>query len=359
MSLNKIKKETIIKSKLLKWYRRNARQLPWRIIKRNKLPEPYFVLISEFMLQQTTVNTVVSRFDEFIKIWPTLKDLSNTSESKILKFWSGLGYYLRAKNLLKSAKFIAKNYNYKIPVDYSDLIKLPGIGDYTAKAILGIAFNKPVMPIDANIERIVARLNGLQSPIRDIKYNINKYSNKLISKKSSSNFIQSLMDYGSIICLPNNPKCENCIIKDNCIAFKKNLTKVIPLKKINISTKPKKITRAYIIKNEFNEILVRRRPPTGMLQSMIEVPNDKWVSQKKHLLRDNVFKKISKRFFKIKVNLIYSFSHFNLEVEIYFTKIKKLKFNNHHWMSLKKINVSGMPTVMKKIVKLYISLVNG
>ena len=125
MILKRNKKENRIKLKLLDWYKRNARELPWRKIKTKNLPNPYYILVSEFMLQQTTVNTVIPRFNEFINIWPSLKDLSNTSESKILKFWSGLGYYARAKNLLKTAKLIAKKYNSKISKDYNNLIQFP------------------------------------------------------------------------------------------------------------------------------------------------------------------------------------------------------------------------------------------
>lgn len=357
MILNKKIKETRIRSKLLKWYQKNSRQLPWRIIRYKNLPNPYYILISEFMLQQTTVNTVVPRFNEFIKIWPSLKALSGTNESRILKFWSGLGYYARAKNLLKSVKLIAKKFNYKIPNKYEDLIQLPGIGDYTAKAILGIAYNKAVMPVDANIERIITRINCMNKPISYIKPQIIDYSYKLISKKSSSNFIQSLMDFGSIICLPNQPKCENCIIQKDCKAFEKKNTDSIPVKKIIKKSKPIKITKAYIIKNQYNEILIRRRPSTGMLQSMMEIPNDKWVDKKEHLIQDNIIKSITKKFSKLNNKLYYSFSHFNLEVEIYFTKIKKTKFNNHQWLLVAKNSTSGMPTVMKKILSLYLQLV--
>ena len=134
--------EKLIISKLLHWYAINKRELPWRLLQKNNLPNPYYVFVSEYMLQQTTVPTVKKRFEEFIKKWPTLKNLSKSTEPKILKFWSGLGYYSRARNLLRAAKIIEKNFNGKIPSRYEDLIKLPGIGDYTAKAILGISYNQ-------------------------------------------------------------------------------------------------------------------------------------------------------------------------------------------------------------------------
>ena len=163
--------EKQIISKLLDWYATDKRDLPWRFIQKNNLPNPYYVFVSEYMLQQTTVPTVKTRFEEFIKKWPTLKDLAKITEPTILKFWSGLGYYSRARNLLKAAKIIDKNFKCKIPDQYEDLISLPGIGDYTAKAILGIGYNKPVMPLDANIERIFARLNAFNKPLIKIKNN--------------------------------------------------------------------------------------------------------------------------------------------------------------------------------------------
>ena len=165
-------KEHHIQLSLLKWYKKNKRILPWRKTNRNGLPNPYYVMVSEFMLQQTTVNTVLKKFKEFITLYPNLKKLSTISENQILQFWAGLGYYVRAKNLLKSAKIIKVKYKNIIPQDYDQLITLPGIGDYTAKAILGIGYNKSVMPIDANIERILARLYGLKKPISSIKKKI-------------------------------------------------------------------------------------------------------------------------------------------------------------------------------------------
>ena len=156
-------KEKQIITKLLRWYRNNKRNLPWRVLSKNNLPIPYYTMISEFMLQQTTVRTVVSKFDAFINIWPNLRCLNTARESSILKIWSGLGYYTRARNLLKSIKIISKKHKYIIPNEYDDLIQLPGIGDYTAKAVLVIAFNQPEMPVDVKIKRIVIRIYGILS----------------------------------------------------------------------------------------------------------------------------------------------------------------------------------------------------
>ena len=183
--------EDNIKKKLLIWYRKNHRKLPWRKLYKNRLPNPYYIFISEYMLQQTTVSTVKNRFSEFINLWPNVKLLAKISKPRILNFWSGLGYYSRATNLLLASKIIHTKYKNKIPDNYEDLISLPGIGDYTAKAILGIAYNKPVLPLDANIERILARLHCIKQPlIKNKKYFTKNckllYFKKIIHKSYSS-----------------------------------------------------------------------------------------------------------------------------------------------------------------------------
>ena len=341
--------ENQVKKYLLKWYSKNARILPWRNKYRNNLPNPYFVFVSEYMLQQTTVNTVKNKFQNFVIKWPNLDKLAQINEPQILKFWSGLGYYSRARNLLKSAKIIKKDFNNKIPVSYNELIQLPGVGDYTAKAILGIAFNKSVMPLDANIERILVRLHAINKPISKIKTKLRNLGDKYKSKKFSSNLIQSFMDYGSKICVPRNPKCEVCSMNKLCQSFKKNLQLQIPLKLKKKNIKPIKYTRAYVIVNEKNEILVRNRPEKGMLASMLEVPNDDWVKDKKSLTTDNSVRNLKTKL-KHKGLFEYSFSHFNLETEIFYGNVKKAKLAKSNWIKKSSYSSSRMPTVMKKIV---------
>ena len=345
--------EKQIISKLLRWYATSKRDLPWRLIQKNNLLNPYYVFVSEYMLQQTTVPTVKTRFEEFIKKWPTLKDLAKTSEPQILKFWSGLGYYSRARNLLKAAKIIDKNFQSKIPNKYEDLITLPGIGDYTAKAILGIGYNQSVMPLDANIERIFARLYAFNQPLIKIKKKLAVQAQLFLSKKNSSNLIQSFMDYGSFICTPRNPNCSICKIQKYCLSYTKKMQNIIPVKIKKQKLKPKKYTRAYVLINEKEEILVRTRPSKGMLASMLEVPNDPWVEKKNLLKKDVIIKKINQKFNR-KESLLYSFSHFDLHLEIFFKKIRKTDFPKSKWLSITKYSNSQLPTVMKKILEIVI-----
>ena len=345
--------EKQIISKLLRWYASNKRDLPWRLKKEDNLPLPYYVFVSEYMLQQTTVPTVKTRFEEFIKIWPTLKDLAKTTEPKILKFWSGLGYYSRARNLLKAAKIIDKNFKSEIPKKYEDLIILPGVGDYTAKAILGIGYNASVMPLDANIERILARLYALNQPLIKVKKKLSEKAQLFLSKKYSSNLIQSFMDYGSIICTPRNPNCSICEIKKYCLSYQKKIQNTIPVKVKKTTSKPNKFSRAYILINEKNEILVRKRASKGMLASMLEVPNDDWVEKKSLLRRDVIVNEIQKKLIR-KGDLRYSFSHFDLYVEIFYKKIRKIDYPKNKWLNINKYSNSQLPTVMKKILEIII-----
>ncbi len=353
MNLLQKNQEIQIQSIFLKWYKNNKRDLPWRSSKVSALPDPYHIFVSEYMLQQTTVGTVKKRFAEFIIKWPNIDVLSSISNRSILSFWSGLGYYSRATNLLKAAKIIKNNFKSKIPNDYNDLLTLPGIGDYTAKAILGIAYNKRVMPLDVNVERILARIYGLQLPLVKIKKDLKEKSNFFISENHSTDLIQAFMDYGSIICLPRNPDCQNCLIKLKCISYKKDIQNIIPVKIKSKLQKRKKYSRAYIFYNEKNEILVRKRPSTGMLPSMLEVPNDNWVINKNNLVHDRIVVKIKNQMLS-KGLVKYSFSHFNLETEVFYLVVKKKVFKGQKWLKINNINKVELPTVMKKIVSIAI-----
>ena len=335
--------------KLIKWHKKSGRKnLPWQIDK-----SPYKVWISEIMLQQTQVTTVIPYFHKFIKKFPSISELANANEDEVLAAWSGLGYYSRARNLLKAAKLIKKNFGSKIPNSYDELMTLPGIGDYTAKAIIGIAYNSPVMPTDANIERILVRLFAIEKPIIKIKDKLKNLANTFVSKNSSSNLIQSFMDYGSSVCVPRNPKCNICKINNLCQSHKKNLQSLLPLKIKKTGKKNIKYTRAYVLINEQDEILVRNRPSKGMLASMLEVPNDNWVENKKLLSHDELISKLKTKL-KHKGSIEYSFSHFNLETDIYFGNIKKNKLSQANWIKKTHYSKSGLPTVMKKIVEVAI-----
>ena len=212
-------KEMIISKKILKWYDINKRSLPWRK-KVSPKKKQYYTLISEFMLQQTQVTTVIPFFNRFIKNLSSLNSLAKVNEKKLIKLWEGLGYYSRARNLKKTAQLIIKNFDGKLPNNYQDLITLPGIGNYTANAILAIAFNKPNIPLDGNIERVLKRYLYLKKKKEIQKDNLIQKKTIFGTTLRSSDYAQALMELGALICKPNNPICNQCPIKKNCKSFK-------------------------------------------------------------------------------------------------------------------------------------------
>ena len=212
--------EKIITKKILKWYDLNKRSLPWRK-KLSLEKKQYYTLISEFMLQQTQVSTVIPFFNRFIKSLPSLNSLAKVNEKKLIKLWEGLGYYSRARNLKKTAQAVIKNFDGKLPNNFEDLLKLPGIGNYTANAILAIAFNKPYIPLDGNIERVLKRYLYLKKEKEIQKDNLVKKKIIFGTTLRSSDYAQALMELGAIICKPNNPICDKCPIRKKCKSYKK------------------------------------------------------------------------------------------------------------------------------------------
>ena len=210
-----------ITKEILNWYDNNKRILPWRKHLTKKQKE-YFTLVSEVMLQQTQVKTVVPYFNNFIKKIPNLKTLAKINDRKLMKCWEGLGYYSRAKNLKKTAKKIIKDFNGNLPNNIDQLKSLPGIGDYTSAAIMAIAFNEPFIPLDGNVERILKRIFYLKSAKEIRKDNLLKQKSFFGKSNRSSDYAQAIMEIGALICKPTNPLCGECPISKNCIAYKKN-----------------------------------------------------------------------------------------------------------------------------------------
>ena len=213
-------KDQIITNKILNWYDINKRSLPWRK-KTSSKKKQYYTLVSEFMLQQTQVVTVIPYFNRFIKNIPDLETLASFENRKLIKLWEGLGYYSRVRNLKKAAQMVIKDFNKTLPDNIIDLKSLPGIGDYTASAIMAIAFNKPVIPLDGNIERVLKRYLYLKNENQIQKDNLTKQKKIFGTSLRSSDYAQALMELGALICKPINPYCERCPISGKCKSYKK------------------------------------------------------------------------------------------------------------------------------------------
>ena len=254
---------------LFDWYEANARILPWRLE-----PTPYHVWISEIMLQQTRVEAVRGYYDRFLKTLPTIEDLANASEDVLLKLWEGLGYYSRVRNLQKAAKVVVDEYGGNLPASYKELLKLPGIGSYTAGAISSIAFGIPVSAVDGNVLRIAKRLSGSFDDITkaSVKKQLEIDFTAITPEDAAGAFNQSLMDLGATICIPNGrPLCEKCPVMHLCMAFKKDLQSQIPVK-------PKKKGRRIEEKTVFvlecdGKLVLHKRANKGLLAGLWELPN--------------------------------------------------------------------------------------
>ncbi len=320
-------KEKIITKKILKWYDINKRSLPWRK-KVTSQKKQYYTLVSEFMLQQTQVATVIPFFNRFIKNLPSLIELANVEEKKLIKFWEGLGYYSRAINLKRTAMLIIKDFNGKIPKNYDELKSLPGIGNYTASAIMAIAFNEPFIPLDGNIERVLKRYLYLKKD-REIQ------KDNLILKKSifgtslrSNDYAQALMELGALICKPKNPLCNQCPISINCKSYKK--------KDFNLSKRVKKNKKKYFILKVYKKN-----------QSYLLIKNTKFNFLKN--LRIFPMKELHKPK-NFNENLNFKMSNMNMNIKIQYLKNNQ-KFPLSYWIDKKKLDNYTLPSFTKKVFK--------
>lgn len=300
------------------------------------------------MLQQTQVKTVIPFFNKFLKEFPNLKKLSKAKLEKVYKLWQGLGYYSRAKNLLNTAKIVQSRYKGKLPADFETLKSFPGIGEYTASAIMAIAFNEDFIGIDGNVERFVARLFGYKNNKNNFKNNISLKLKEIKSNKNFSQFAQALMEIGALICTPQNPKCNICPVSKNCISFKKKdfNYKIFNKKKVNV----KKYYLLYA--SEKNKILFFYNK-NKLLKDFVNLP---LIDYKKNLFNTD-FKKNS-FFFEgkpkiIKRNFVHNISNIKMLIKIVlFERIKKINVKQFYWINYNKIDNSLLSSFSKKFIEL-------
>ena len=257
-----------IRKPIVEWYQENKRELPWR-----KEKNPYYIWISEIMLQQTRIEAVKEYYKRFLEQIPNIQVLAEIEEEKLLKLWEGLGYYNRARNLQKAAKVMQEKYKGQMPRNYEELIQLPGIGEYTAGAISSIAFDEPVPAVDGNVLRVVSRVVGSKKDVLDNKTK-KEFTKKLkeIMPKQAGDFNEGLMELGELVCIPNGqPLCEKCPLQEICIAKKENLTDSIPVRNQKIKRKKEEIT-VFLLEYK-GKFAIRKRNKTGLLANMYEFPN--------------------------------------------------------------------------------------
>ncbi|HVZ95261.1 MAG TPA: A/G-specific adenine glycosylase, partial [Chitinophagaceae bacterium] len=289
---------------LIKWDRNyNTRDMPWKGEK-----DPYRIWISEIMLQQTRVQQGLDYYQRFIKKWPDVKSLAAASEQQVYKAWEGLGYYSRCRNLIASARHIAKELNGKFPDKYDDIIKLKGIGHYTAAAITSFAFNLPYAVVDGNVFRVLSRFFGIDTPVDSVKgkNEFTALAHELLDKKNPGLYNQAIMDFGAVVCKPAAPVCEECVLQKKCAAYNKQLVLTLPRKEKTVRQRTRFFN--YFIIEHHNKLFVRKRTGNDIWQSLYEfalVETQKFIPVKKFLQSDevtaltgngNTIKKISQNF---------------------------------------------------------------
>ena len=317
-----------IPKNILHWYDNNKRVLPWRK-QVSKKQTQYFTLVSEFMLQQTQVKTVIPYFNNFINKIPNLKKLSIVSEPKLMKCWEGLGYYSRARNLKKTAKKVISEFNGDLPSTIAELKTLPGIGDYTSRAIMAIAFNKPIIPLDGNVERVLKRIFYLRNENEISKDNIINKKSFFGKSNRSSDYAQAIMEIGALICKPTNPSCFECPISKNCKSYKKN---DFEIKSKNKFTKIKYF-EADIYQNQ-NKYLLIKNSKFKFLKNLLIFP----------------MKEVKKNKFNTSMNKKIIIKMSNMDMKIVLNKKNKLiKIRNSYLLDKKNVKSQILPSFTKKI----------
>ena len=326
---------------LIYWYLQNNRNLPWRTTK-----NPYFVWLSEIMLQQTRVAQGLSYYLKFTEHFPTVFHLAKAEENTVLKMWQGLGYYSRARNLHFTAKYIANELNGKFPSTYKELIKLKGIGDYTASAIASICFNKPNAVVDGNVYRVLSRYFGIHTPINSSKgiKDFKILAQSLIDESQPGNYNQAIMDFGALHCKPQNPLCTTCPLSNSCVALEKNTIKKLPVKEKKIKVK-KRFFNFLVVKTKDDKTIIEMREGKGIWQNLYQFPlieSDKIIN-KKDLISTREFNQL----FPIKTTIslfnkeeiIHKLSHQHLHTQFWIVEVNKLENATTLWKDVKKFPV--------------------
>ncbi|MCC6918979.1 MAG: A/G-specific adenine glycosylase [Alphaproteobacteria bacterium] len=334
---------------LLAWYDVYRRVLPWRA-RPGESADPYRVWLSEIMLQQTTVAAVKAYFQRFTGMWPTVHDLAAAPIEDVMQAWAGLGYYSRARNLHAAAQAVAAAGAFP---DTEDALRdLPGVGPYTAAAIAAIAFGRKATPLDANIERVMARLYAIETPLPQAKPELKARAAALTPDRRAGDFAQALMDLGATICTPKSPSCLMCPLQAWCAARKAGIAETLPRK----AAKPDRPTRtgaAFVLVSARGNVLLRRRPPKGLLGGMLELPTTPWQPDPSadplaHAPASAAWRKAGR--------IEHGFTHFLLTLDVY-TADTSTESAEGHWVPLDKAPHAGLPTVMRKVLEAGLSAI--
>lgn len=332
---------------LLSWYDRHARRLPWRVSPEDRavgvVPDPYRIWLSEVMLQQTTVAAVKGYYDAFLARWPRLADLAAAPREDVMAAWAGLGYYSRARNLKACAEAVADRHDGRFPDTEAVLRELPGIGAYTAAAIAAIAFDRPAVVVDGNVERIVTRLFAVETPLPAAKAEIRILTERLSPASRHGDFAQAMMDLGATICTPKRPACALCPWSAACAARAAGTEETYPRKTAK-GERPVRYGSAFVARRADGAVLLRRRPEKGLLGAMTEVPGTDWSAEQgpaePPLPGD----------WRMAGTVEHTFTHFHLILTVRTATVGPDAPDGHWWAPADTLAGEALPSVMRKVV---------
>lgn len=335
---------------ILEWYDRHARRLPWRVppaqSRRGALPDPYHVWLSEVMLQQTTVVTVGPYFRDFLERWPRVEDLAAADLDQVLTQWAGLGYYARARNLHKCARQVCDDHGGHFPDTEEGLRDLPGIGPYTAAAIAAIAFGRTATPVDGNIERVMARLFAVAAPMPEAKPVLKSHAVRLTPDLRAGDYAQAVMDLGATVCTPRSPACGICPWRADCRAHAEGLTEILP-RRTPKAPRPVRRAVAYWMTRKDGHVLLRRRPETGLLGGMMEVPSGPWEATPD--FRDDP--PVAADWGLLPGLVEHGFTHLQLELQVKVARIDGRTTLGGVWIPVEAFGDHALPTLTRKVVR--------
>ena len=332
---------------LLDWYDAHQRILPWRAPAGTQ-PNPYHVWLSEIMLQQTTVKAVKPYYEKFLCRFPTVNALAAADQQEVMAAWAGLGYYSRARNLHLCAQHVVRDYQGQFPDRYEGLKALPGIGDYTAAAILAIAFAKRAIVMDGNVERVISRLYRIETELPRSKPDIRAYLETITPDKRCGDFAQCLMDLGARVCTPRKPACPTCPLAQYCQSAHKADAESFPRKAVK-KARPRRFGHAFVLLRDDGSILLRTRPQKGLLGGMSEVPNSAWTEQDRPADPNTVVP--LKARWKNSANPVrHVFTHFELHLYVHVATITAQHQSPEamRFVALTDLAQEALPSVMKK-----------
>ena len=329
-------------NQLIQWYLKNQRDLPWR-----KTNNPYYIWLSEIIFQQTRIAQGTAYYLKFCEKFPTINDLANADEDTVLKYWQGLGYYTRARNLHHTAKFIVRHYNGEFPKSYKNIIKLRGIGEYTAAAITSICFDKPFAVVDGNVYRVLSRYFNINTPINSAKgvKQFKQLAQTLINVNKPGDHNQAVMELGALICTPKNAKCSICPLQKKCLALQNNNVTLLPVKYKKKKLK-KRFFNFFVMDLPNDRTVVEKRENNDIWQNLYQFPmfESTSVIDQNQIIETNLFKKLTHKIpFSLqlfnKKPIVHKLTHQHIYTSFWIIKTKYTHKDSVEWKNISNLAV--------------------